>query len=351
MDYRGKRRRNESDSKHNYKRRRSRSRSPSTSTKSRPDLYKDKKIGDYKYELARFLEEQSGITNPKDFWTFYDKYQAVQASKNLTSTETKLLNIHFIEPVKALYDKLPVLDKRGERVRISPRRLRQFPVNDTDFQQKTSFAKLKKLKTAQGDLPIAQHRNDIIEKLKEARVMLIAGDTGCGKSTQVPQYVLEAGYNKIVCTQPRRIACVSLAKRVAYETLTEYKNTVGYQIRFEKTKRADTKIVFMTEGLLLRQASEQETLNSYDVIILDEVHERHLYGDFLIGIMKCLLHKRDDFKLILMSATINLQLFTDYFAEENVQVIEVPGRLYPIEMHYRPIIKDPFREKKGQIRL
>lgn len=109
------------------------------------------------------------------------------------------------------------------------------------------------------------------------------GDTGCGKSTQVPQYVLEAGFEKIVCTQPRRIACVSLAKRVAYETLTEYKNTVGYQIRFEKTKRADTNIVFMTEGLLLRQAAEEETLNVYDVIILDEVHERHLHGDFLIG--------------------------------------------------------------------
>ncbi|KAJ8939396.1 hypothetical protein NQ314_011142 [Rhamnusium bicolor] len=179
--------------------------------------------------------------------------------------------------------------------------------------------------------------------------MLIAGDTGCGKSTQVPQYVLEAGYNKIVCTQPRRIACVSLAKRVAYETLTDYKSTVGYQIRFEKTKRADTNIIFMTEGLLLRQASEQDTLNSYDVIILDEVHERHLHGDFLIGIMKCLLHKRGDFKLILMSATINIQLFSDYFAEENVVVIQVPGRLYPIDVQYKPIVRDPFERKRDKL--
>lgn len=94
---------------------------------------------------------------------------------------------------------------------------------------------------------------------------------------------MEAGYTKIVCTQPRRIACISLAKRVAYETLTDFKSTIGYQIRFEKSKRADTSVIFMTEGLLLRQASEEETLNSYDVVILDEVHERHLHGDFLIG--------------------------------------------------------------------
>lgn len=113
--------------------------------------------------------------------------------------------------------------------------------------------------------------------------ILLTGDTGCGKSTQVPQYILEAGFNKIVCTQPRRIACISLAKRVAHETLTNFKNTVGYQIRFEKTKRSTTNIIFMTEGLLLRQAAEVETLGSYDVFILDEVHERHLYGDFLIG--------------------------------------------------------------------
>lgn len=115
--------------------------------------------------------------------------------------------------------------------------------------------------------------------------MYLTGDTGCGKSTQVPQYIFEAGFNKIVCTQPRRIACISLAKRVAHETLTTFNNTIGYQIRFEKTKRDSTNIVFMTEGLLLRQAAEMEILSSYDVFILDEVHERHLYGDFLIGNM------------------------------------------------------------------
>lgn len=127
---------------------------------------------------------------------------------------------------------------------------------------------------------------------------------------------------------------------MSYETLSDFKSTIGYQIRFEKSKRSDTNVIFMTEGLLLRQASEEETLNSYDVIILDEVHERHLHGDFLIGnsflfnsglmfsnifkgIMKCVLYKRKDLKLILMSATINIELFSSYFKDENIQVIEV----------------------------
>ncbi|XP_023017700.2 probable ATP-dependent RNA helicase DHX34 [Leptinotarsa decemlineata] len=328
-----------------YSRRRSRSSSPRTSKTRR----QDKDLEDYKYELKRFLEEQAAISKPDDFWRFYQKYKNLQTLKRSSIDKTKILNFNFLEKVSLLYDRLPVLDKKGNRIKISLADFESFLITIKvyqDFQQKSSFATLKKLKIAQNDLPIARHKTEIIEKLNDSRVLLIAGDTGCGKSTQVPQYVLEAGYSKIVCTQPRRIACISLAKRVAYETLTEYKNTVGYQIRFEKTKRADTNIIFMTEGLLLRQASEQDTLSSYDVIILDEVHERNLHGDFLIGIMKCLLHQRKDFKLILMSATINLQLFTKYFAEENIQVIQVPGRLYPIEIQYKPIIKDPYERKR-----
>ncbi|XP_018573100.1 probable ATP-dependent RNA helicase DHX34 [Anoplophora glabripennis] len=346
-------RRHSAPERHRY-RKRPQSRSPPRSEKKRrrSSSPRNRKVEDYRHELTRFLDEQAAVNKPEDFWKFHAKYQALQALKKTSETDrNKALNVNFIENATLLYDKLPVLDRNGERMRISFEDFKDFLLSIRvyqDFQQKTNFSKLKKLKLAQNDLPIAQYKKEIIDKLRDFRVVLIAGDTGCGKSTQVPQYILEAGYDKIVCTQPRRIACVSLAKRVAYETLTDYKNTVGYQIRFEKTKRADTKIIFMTEGLLLRQASEQETLNLYDVIVLDEVHERHLHGDFLIGIMKCLLHKREDFKLILMSATINIKLFSDYFAEENVQVVEVPGRLYPIEVQYKPIIKDPYERKRDK---
>ncbi|CAH0551789.1 unnamed protein product [Brassicogethes aeneus] len=311
----------------------------------------NKKIDDYKYELSRFLEEHCNLKSTTEFWTFYTKYKTRQTLVKNDIDKNKLLNIDFDLSNKQLYEKLPLFDKRGDKVRLLLDDFKDFLLVlriYLDFQQKSKFSKLKKLRGIQKDLPIAQYKNEIINSLADAKVMLIAGDTGCGKSTQVPQYVLEAGYKKIVCTQPRRIACVSLAKRVSYETLTDYKSTVGYQIRFERTKRADTSIIFMTEGLLLRQASEEETLNSYDLIILDEVHERHLHGDFLIGIMKCLLSRRNDVKLILMSATINLKLFSSYFKDEDVKVIQVPGRLYPIEIHYKPIVKDPYERKRDR---
>lgn len=119
--------------------------------------------------------------------------------------------------------------------------------------------------------------------------------------------------SKIACTQPRRIACISLAKRVGYETLNEYGSEIGYQIRFDKKKSQMTKVLFLTEGLLLRQVSSDPSLSFYDVIVLDEVHERHLHADFLLGIVKCLIQQRKDLKIILMSATINIKLFQEYF--------------------------------------
>ncbi|KAG6801736.1 ATP-dependent RNA helicase DHX34 [Apis mellifera caucasica] len=198
------------------------------------------------------------------------------------------------------------------------------------------------------NLPVYQYKHEIIQTIKQERVVIIAGDTGCGKSTQVPQYLYSAGFQKIACTQPRRIACISLAKRVAFETLTENYNDVGYQIRFEKQKNQNTKITFITEGLLLRQLSGEFDLLFYDVIVLDEVHERHLHGDFLLGIMKCIINQRYDLKLILMSATINIELFSDYFAKENVKIIQVPGRLYPIQLLYKPIIIEDIRYKNDR---
>ena len=171
--------------------------------------------------------------------------------------------------------------------------------------------------------------------------------SGCGKSTQVPQYLLRAGYSKIACTQPRRIACIALAKRVGYETLNEYGSEIGYQIRFEKQKTEKTRVLFLTEGLLLRQVSSDPSLSCYDVIVLDEVHERHLHSDFLLGIVKCLIQQRSNLKVILMSATINIKLFQDYF-HGTAPVIQVPGRLYPIQLKFMPI---PDIEKSSSEKL
>jgi ATP-dependent RNA helicase DHX34 len=172
---------------------------------------------------------------------------------------------------------------------------------------------------------------------------------------QVPQYLLQAGFDKIACTQPRRIACIGLSKRVAHEMLSDYGTEVGYQIRFERQKTAKTKILFITEGLLLRQLSDDENLSNFSVIIIDEIHERNLHGDFLLGISKCLLRARPEIKIVLMSATINLNLFANFFEQENAKIIEVPGRLFPIKLHYMPHLMNPDlkleKKKKGSDRL
>ena len=136
---------------------------------------------------------------------------------------------------------------------------------------------------------------------------------------------MDAGFTKIACTQPRRIACISLAKRVAYETFNSYGDEVGYQIRFETCKNSNTRILFLTEGVLLRQILGSKEFDMYNVIVLDEVHERHLTTDFLIGILKSLLRSQSNLKLVLMSATINIELFSNYF--KDAPVVQVPGKL------------------------
>ncbi|KAJ1491686.1 P-loop containing nucleoside triphosphate hydrolase protein, partial [Baffinella frigidus] len=165
-------------------------------------------------------------------------------------------------------------------------------------------------------------------------VVLVAGDTGCGKSTQVPQYLIAAGFANVACTQPRRISTMSLCHRVSSETFNEFGTQVAYQIRFESNRTEKTKILFLTEGLLLRQLAGDPTLDQYSVIIIDEVHERHLTGDFLLGVLRSVLAQRPSLRLVLMSATINTQMFADYFG---AFIIKVPGRLYPIGLEYIPV--------------
>ncbi|KAH0631464.1 hypothetical protein JD844_005796 [Phrynosoma platyrhinos] len=199
---------------------------------------------------------------------------------------------------------------------MDPEQVRAFRLaflHFLDFRQKQGFARLARLQGERAALPIVRYRDQLLKAVASSQVVVVAGDTGCGKSTQVPQYLLAAGYAHVACTQPRRIACIALAKRVAYESLQQYGDQVGYQIRFESTRSSATRIVFLTEGLLLRQAQREPTLPGYRVLIADEVHERHLHSDFLLGVLRRLLPARPDLKLVLMSATINIRLFADYF--------------------------------------
>ncbi|KAH8387723.1 hypothetical protein KR093_009176 [Drosophila rubida] len=296
---------------------------------------------DHKAALAPHLlnrHQSSLVQNASDFWQFVNKYETMlrqmgQPTLPALPSDAEHKAAHPYHKAKHLA--LQLNEKRDDNTELQAQ-FQQLLLIYLDFKQKEKFTRIKKLRQAQRQLPIARFKRQLSTALDASRVLIVAGDTGCGKSTQVPQYLLEFGYRSIACTQPRRLACVSLCKRVAHELLDDYGSKVGFQIRFERQRTQRTHILFITEGLLLRQLAVETNLEQYDVLILDEIHERNLFGDFLLGVTKCLLRAKPQMKLILMSATINVQLFHDFFAEEGAQLLQVPGRLFPIKLRYMP---------------
>lgn len=188
------------------------------------------------------------------------------------------------------------------------------------------------------DLPIADKRADIAKAIAEHQVVVIAGETGSGKTTQLPKICLELGrgvYGMIGHTQPRRLAARNVAQRIAEELDTPLGQGVGYQVRFTDQVSEDSHIKLMTDGILLAEIQQDRFLNRYDTLIIDEAHERSLNIDFLLGYLKQLLPKRPDLKLIITSATIDLESFSRHF--NNAPIIEVSGRTFPVETRYRPL--------------
>ena len=186
-------------------------------------------------------------------------------------------------------------------------------------------------------LPIWSKKNEIIQAIKNNPVVIVSGETGSGKTTQIPKFCIEAGRGidgLIGCTQPRRIAAITVSNRIAEEIGESIGQSVGYKIRFKDKTGADTYIKIMTDGILLAETQGDPYLNMYDTIIVDEAHERSLNIDFVLGILKTLLNKRKDLKLIITSATIDTLKFSKAF--DDAPVIEVSGRTYPVETRYLP---------------
>ncbi|KFA15038.1 ATP-dependent RNA helicase HrpA, partial [Xanthomonas vasicola] len=195
--------------------------------------------------------------------------------------------------------------------------------------------------TLDNQLPIAREAERIIALIRGHQVVVIAGETGSGKTTQLPKLCLAAGRGAagmIGCTQPRRIAARAVAARVAEELKRPLGSTVGFQVRFTDRVSEQSQIKFMTDGILLAEIASDRWLSSYDTIIVDEAHERSLNIDFLLGYLKQLLHKRPDLKLIVTSATIDTERFAQHF--DNAPVISVEGRTFPVEVRYRPLEGD-----------
>lgn len=191
------------------------------------------------------------------------------------------------------------------------------------------------------ELPISARLVDIVNAIAEHQVIIIAGETGSGKTTQLPKICLAMGRGtngQIGCTQPRRIAATSVATRVAQELQTELGTVVGYKVRFNDRVRRDSYIKFMTDGILLAEIQSDPLLRGYDTIIIDEAHERSLNIDFLLGFLKRLLPKRPDLRIIVSSATLETERFSEFFG--GAPVIEVSGRTFPVDVLYRPPSED-----------
>merc|ERR1719474_2438874 len=197
-----------------------------------------------------------------------------------------------------------------------------------------------KLLHSRKKLPIWQQRKDFMELYQNNRVVVLVGETGSGKTTQIPQFLVEDGFatptKKIAITQPRRVAAISVAKRVAEEMDVTLGQEVGYNIRFEDVTSPRTLLKYMTDGMLLREAQGDPTLSRYSAIILDESHERTVSTDVLMGLLKELMTKNLHLKLVVMSATLDAGKFAKYFTSDNIAspCLKVPGRMHPVEIFY-----------------
>ena len=190
-------------------------------------------------------------------------------------------------------------------------------------------------------LPVSQRKAEIQKLLSEHQVIVVAGETGSGKTTQLPKMCLELGFGNLGTighTQPRRIAARSVAARIAEELQTELGDLVGYKVRFNDQISDNTQIKLMTDGILLAEIQTDRFLNQYSCLIIDEAHERSLNNDFILGYLKQLLPRRPDLKVIITSATIDVERFSKHF--NNAPIIEVSGRTYPVEVRYRPVVEE-----------
>ena len=193
------------------------------------------------------------------------------------------------------------------------------------------------------DLPVSQMRDEIEAAIRGHQVIIVAGETGSGKTTQLPKIALALGRERIAHTQPRRIAARTIAERIAEELGSDLGGLVGYQVRFTDKVSSHTKIRLMTDGILLNAIHRDRDLKAYDTIIIDEAHERSLNIDFLLGYLKTLLPRRPDLKVIITSATIDPESFAAHFADASgtpAPIIEVSGRTYPVEIRYRPLVEE-----------
>nr|CAI6726969.1 BAF_HP1_G0047080.mRNA.1.CDS.1 [Saccharomyces cerevisiae] len=236
-----------------------------------------------------------------------------------------------------VFDTDAMIDYTNEEDDLLPEEKLQYEARLAQALE-TEEKRILTIQEARKLLPVHQYKDELLQEIKKNQVLIIMGETGSGKTTQLPQYLVEDGYTdqgklQIAITQPRRVAATSVAARVADEMNVVLGKEVGYQIRFEdKTTPNKTVLKYMTDGMLLREFLTDSKLSKYSCIMIDEAHERTLATDILIGLLKDILPQRPTLKLLISSATMNAKKFSEFF--DNCPIFNVPGRRYPVDIHY-----------------
>ncbi|RLV91778.1 Pre-mRNA-splicing factor ATP-dependent RNA helicase-like protein cdc28 [Spathaspora sp. JA1] len=294
--------------------------------KSRHNQYKSNRT-EYEYALPEEQSKKSLLRNNKSTAnTSWEVEQFNKASQLPLSNEDKIIENNaddyefvFDETQFVNYDDPDILSGDEEQESL-----------DLTSAFNNEIAELRK------NLPVYNYRADFLTTLENNQVLIVVGETGSGKTTQLPQYLYEAGYSQnnlaIACTQPRRVAATSIAARVAYEMNVKLGHEVGYTIRFDDKSSKDTVIKYVTDGMLLREFLTDPQLSHYSAIMIDEAHERTISTEILLGLLKDIIVTRPQLKIIIASATINAEKFSQFF--NNAPILNIPGRRFPVKIHY-----------------
>ncbi|KIJ66187.1 hypothetical protein HYDPIDRAFT_86464 [Hydnomerulius pinastri MD-312] len=258
-----------------------------------------------------------------------------QEANDQADSEARDFSAPWLDPMAKESEKMFAQDLRGN---LRDQKAGEVPKwRESTFNKATTYGEITSLsiQDQRKSLPIYKLREPLLQAISEHQVLIVVGDTGSGKTTQMVQYLAESGFadkGRIGCTQPRRVAAMSVAKRVAEEVGCRLGQEVGYAIRFEDCTSPETKIKYMTDGMLQRESVIDPLCSQYSVIMLDEAHERTISTDVLFGLLKKAVKKRPDLKLIVTSATLDAEKFSKYFF--GCPIFTIPGRTYPVEILY-----------------
>jgi pre-mRNA-splicing factor ATP-dependent RNA helicase DHX16 len=293
-----------------------------------PDSYDDAKGRSAKYKvLDNRYEENKDVVGPKDSETYEQEQIDKNQMRSIADYKQKSDNYEFLidDQIDFVRDALGI--EGIEEMQQDPKVLIE--------QQKA--AERMSMAESRAKLPVYAYRESLLDAIDKYQILIIEGETGSGKTTQIPQYLLEHGWGlkgKIACTQPRRVAAMSVAKRVSDEMGTVLGKEVGYRIRFEDCTCDDTVLEYMTDGMMLRTFLGEPDLAAYSVIMIDEAHERTLHTDILLGLVKDVCRFRPELKLLISSASLAAEKFSEYFGD--APVFKIPGRRFFIDIYYAP---------------